>query len=384
MPSTRLLTSSPVAASALLCVLLSLHPIAALAQPGEDRSLSLTMENDAFFGSSDSSYTNGIRVSWDLLRYSRRLAAISRVLTLEALVDRARGSGALAPTRFACAPHEIREGGTRNCMSMGFSIAQTMYTPSDIIVSGLQVNDRPYVGMLFGSIYVNRLRNRAQYSTELQLGVIGPASLSEDTQSLAHWTWSSVSGKPRGWGNQLRNRVQVGLVNTYQYRLFERCRVDSCNGSSTEGRWLDLTPRVEGVLASHMVRGSGGALLRLGYGFPDAVGVTRVPTTMSNATDGQRAGFWFNGFVGFDQRAVLHNTFITGRSPFGSDRWNDVREIGLARAVNELSYGGAVGFARGTVVVQVVQRSREYVPDGGSHRFGSVTLMLHTPKVAGN
>ncbi|MDZ7630255.1 MAG: lipid A deacylase LpxR family protein [Gemmatimonadaceae bacterium] len=380
MRRTRRLMPSRAVPAALL---LSLLPHAAPAQPREDWSISLTMENDAFFGSSDSSYTNGIRVSWDLLRYSRRLTAISRVLTLEALVDKVRGGRALTTARDACAPHEAREGGTRNCMSLGFSIAQTMFTPSDIIDPRLQVDDRPYAGMLFGSVYVNRLRNRAQYATELQLGVIGPASRAEDTQSLAHWTWSSVSGKPRGWDNQLRNRLQVGLVNTYQYRLFERCTAGACNGASSEGRWFDLTPRVEGVLATHMVRGSGGALLRLGYGFPDAVGLTRVPTTMAVEAGAGRPAVWFNGFVSIDQRAVLHNTFITGASPFGADRWNDVRRIGLARSVRELSGGGALGFSRGTIVVQVVQRSREYVPDGGSHRFGSVTLMLHTPKVAG-
>jgi lipid A 3-O-deacylase len=368
--------------AALTASILCLAPLRVAAQPREDRTIALTFENDAFFASSDSSYTNGVRVNWDLLRFSRRFSTLSRVLTLEALADRVRGGRRLANARQACAPHEAREQGTRNCMSLGFSIAQTMYTPSDIITPELQVNDRPYAGMLLGSVYVNRLRIRAQYSTEVQLGVIGPAAKAEDTQSFAHWTWSTVSGKPRGWHNQLGNRVAVGVVNTYMYRLLEQCRVGKCDGASDEGRWFDVTPRVEGVIGTHMVRATGGALLRLGYRMPDAVGLTRIPTTMAAADEAQR-GFWFNGFAAFDQRAVLHNTFITGAYPFASDRWNDVRRIELRHAVHELSYGGAVGFARGTVVVQVVERSKEYAPAGGSHRFGSLTLMLHTPKVAG-
>lgn len=379
------MTAHCVVRAPLIFAVLLAAPSLCTSQASEHRSISVTFENDAFFGSSDSSYTNGIRVTWDLLRHVDWLRKASRVTSFEWLADAVNGARPIRATRRACAPHESREDGARNCMSVGFSLAQTMYTPSDIVDPVLQVNDRPYAGMLYGSLYVNTLRHRAQYSSELQVGATGPASGSEGTQSLAHWTWSTVSAKPRGWGNQLRTKPQVGLVNTYMYRpaFLEYCRTKfGCNGAYGENRILDVTPRAETVLGTHMVRGSGGGMLRIGWRFPDAVGLTRIPTTAARSADDGSGQFWFNGFVGFDGRAVLHNTFITGISPFGNDRWNDARQIALRRGVSELSYGGAAGFARGTVVVQVVERSAEYAPNGGSHRFGSVTLMLHTPKVA--
>ncbi len=352
------------------------------AQPKEDRSVSLTIENDTFFGGTDSSYTNGIRLSWDLLRANRVMSASARVLTLEGAASRFVPGLRQSMPLLACEVHEAREQGTRNCMTMGFSLAQTMFTPSNIVDPAPQYGARPYAGMLFASAYVTRLRVKAQYATEVQLGVVGPASFSEHTQSLAHWTFSSGAAKPRGWDNQLRNRVHVGLVNTYMYRWGEKCLAGKCNGSIDERRVFDFTPRVEGTVGTHMVRGTGGAMLRLGYKFPDAVGLTRIPTTAAANPSRSGPAFWWNAFVSADQRVVAHNTFITGKYPFMDDRWDSVRTIGLKRLVHEVSYGGVVGLRRGTVSVQMINRSSEYAPAGGGHVFGSLTFTLFTPMVA--
>lgn len=368
----------------MVVALVVLTPRVAIAQPSEHRSFSVYFENDFLLGGrSDSSYTNGIRLAWDILRYNEKLGRINRVASLEWLADALNGKSAIRPVRNACLPREGREGGTRRCGSLGLSIAQAMYTPSNIVQTELQVNDRPFAGLLFGSVYLNTLRHRLQSSTELQVGVIGPASGARQAQSFVHWSWSPSSAKPRGWDNQLGNAVQIGLVNTYQYRpaKFEWCRTKfGCNGAYGENRIVDLTPRFEGVLGTHMVRASGGAILRLGYRFPDAVGIARIPTTAARVANATGLDPWINVFAAFDQRAVFHNVFITGSSGYTSDeRWEQASQITLRRNVSELGFGVAAGIARATIVVQAVRRSAEYAPGGGSHRFGSITFMLHTP-----
>ena len=159
------MTTHGVLRAPLMVAVMLAAPSLCASQASEHRSISVTLENDAFFGSSDSSYTNGIRVTWDLLRHVDWLRKASRVTSFEWLADAVNGARPIRATRSACAPHESREDGARNCMSVGFSLAQTMYTPSDIVDPVLQVNDRPYAGMLYGSLYVNTLRHRAQYSS---------------------------------------------------------------------------------------------------------------------------------------------------------------------------------------------------------------------------
>jgi len=359
------------------------HPL--VAQPSQHRSFSFYSENDAYDllgkGSSDSSYTNGVRIAWDILHFSERLGRWQRRLSLDWLADAVNGHDAVPAARKACAPREDRTDG-RLCGSLGFGLTQTMYTPSDIVVPSLQRRDRPYAGLLLGSVYLTTLRRRVHSTTELQVGMLGPWSGSESTQSLAHWTWSPGSAKPRGWHNQLRNAAQIGLVNSYAFRpkYSELCLAKfGCNGGYGEARVFDVTPRVEGVLGTHMIRGSAGGIARLGWRFPDVVGLSRIPVTAARASDGGSFDPWFNFFLSYDRRAVLHNAMITGRSLYRSDRWDDVRQISLTRDVAEIAYGVSAGFARASLVAQVVRRSGEYGPSGGWHRFGTLTLMLHTP-----
>ena len=166
-------------------------------------------------------------------------------------------------------------------------------------------------------MYLNTLRHRLQSSTELQLGVIGPASGAQEAQSFVHWSWSPSSAKPRGWDNQLGNAVQIGLVNTYQYRpaKFEWCRTKfGCNGAYAENRIIDLTPRFEGVLGTHMVRATGGAILRVGYRFPDAVGIAIDRQSFVHAPGS-------GGVVRVDQLS----------SPYWKDRLRGIRRVSAAR-----------------------------------------------------
>lgn len=343
-----------------------------------NRSFTLYAENDAIFGSSDSSYTNGVRLAWEFLAFSERLGRLHRALSLEWALDGLPGVKLEAPTK-PCAPREGQAG--RNCGALAFGIAQTMYTPSNIIDEDLRPGDRPYAGMLFASGILSTLRPHWQSTTELQLGFIGPWSSAQSTQSLAHWTWSSPSGKPRGWDHQLRNAPQVALVNTYMFRpaFLEVCKTKfGCNGSYAEQRILDITPRVETVLGTYMLRASGGGIVRLGYGFPDAVGISRIPTTAARSSpDGLFP--WFDVFASYDGRYVGRNAFISGTyADDGARGWSSQREIAATHGVSEWAFGGSVGFARASLTAQVVNRTREYTPNGGRHRFGSVSFTLFT------
>lgn len=91
----------------------------------------------------------------------------------------------------------------------GWGVAQYMFTPSRIDTDSILYNDRPYAGALFAihslSSYDNN--NKIKLTTELFLGVIGPLSFAEETQTAFHKLIKAQ--KPEGWKNQIPNDIVI-------------------------------------------------------------------------------------------------------------------------------------------------------------------------------
>ena len=372
LPRTR-----PLALAALL---VAAAPAVVRAQSWfeEERSFSLYEENDAF-ASSDSSYTQGLRLTWDFAVWSDRWNPAFRLTSLYALRDRVTGKRTPAVTR-PCRAQTPRS--QRPCGTTSVGIGQTMYTPSNLLIEGPQPNDRPYAGYLFAGVTRSVLFKRSQVSSDVIVGVTGPPSLAQLTQGLAHWTWSSDSPQPQGWDNQLRTMLHVTLLNqSVLPRVVEFClKAKPCDGRYNEGRVADLTPRTELVIGTLMTRVSPGLTLRLGYNFPDVTGLQRIPTTRSWGAEARSLSPWVMGFGTYDHRFVGHNALLSGSVPDGDPGgWRSIGRIGTDHSFGEYAYGVAVGFRYATVVRQWVTRGGEYSPAGGAHRFGAMSLSIHAP-----
>jgi hypothetical protein len=144
------------------------------------------------------------------------------------------------------------------CTMLNVALAQMIYTPDSLASTIRVLNDQPYAGFLYGTLGVTmldspRARNGThwlaftQVSHQLLFGFTGKFSFSENTQSLAHWTFSPASKRPLGWRNQLRTAPQAGVITDIGARpwFFEYCR-DDCDGTIDERRRIDLTPRAHG------------------------------------------------------------------------------------------------------------------------------------------
>lgn len=362
----------------------------ALAQGWFDsyRTFSVYVENDALAkwqdDTTDESFTQGMRFTWQFAKWPEWAASTHNALSL---------LSKLKPSRFERANDECTPQRTRAaagaCGVVSFGLGQTMYAPRDIITSDLQTTDQPFAGWLFATIGLNTRDGKWQSGTEFVVGVIGPASLARDTQSLAHWTWSQGSPKPAGWDHQLKSSVHAGLMQTYAVHAFEFCVKGrtKCSGGSNEGRIVDFSPKAELIATTVMVRASGGALLRAGYRFPDTLG-QRIPATASYASTSGRGSWWFAAFAGYDWRAVGHNAFLSGSyADGGANGWRNVGQIEPRRGINEGSAGFTFGNNGFTVSVQGVSRSLEWDPviagqpqtnSRGRHNFLSVMFGLNS------
>ena len=148
---------------------------------------SLTFENDAFgvIEKSDDGYSNGIAFAWG---YGPR--------DTFADLDIPRWIESISEWTY------LNEGDD-NSYSVNYTLAQGMYTPADLEETELIEDDRPYAGTLLWAAQIHSFDSRIANSLGLTLGVAGPASLAEQSQTVIH----EIIGarKPMGWDNQIEN-----------------------------------------------------------------------------------------------------------------------------------------------------------------------------------
>jgi lipid A 3-O-deacylase len=101
----------------------------------------------------------------------------------------------------------------------GWGLTQLMYTPDDINSSAYQPNDYPWSGGLFATHtrYSYNAERHFDFQTELALGVMGPAALDRETQSLVHHIINYL--QPTGWGHQYNNDLLLNVNFTVEKQL---------------------------------------------------------------------------------------------------------------------------------------------------------------------
>jgi hypothetical protein len=101
----------------------------------------------------------------------------------------------------------------------GWGAMQIMYTPKNIIDPSFQPNDYPWSGALIctHTRYSYDPEKHLDLQTELVLGVIGPAALDRQTQSLIHNIIEYYH--PNGWDHQFANDLLLNVNFTAEKQL---------------------------------------------------------------------------------------------------------------------------------------------------------------------
>lgn len=315
--------------------------------PEQAGFLSLTVENDVFFGGTDRHFTSGIRFDW--VPKKKR-----RVFGLVPLIERVLG----VP----------EEGGPNQKRSrMYFSLGQNIFTPDDITVPEIIPDDRPFAGWLYLSTGVVAKQDGYSERLELTLGVIGPASLAGDFQRTWH-DWFNFR-TPRGWRNQLKNEPGLMIYYERQWRLgLGRARKLSA----------ELLPHV-GISAGNVLTyASTGLSLRYGQNMPDDSGPPRIRPGLPggagfNLTEGAEYGWYI--FASLEGRAVARNVFLDGST------FRKSHSVPKKHFVGDLNLGFAVVLRDGSGFLPPMRisythmwRSREFHGQENIDRLGSLSL----------
>ncbi len=303
------------------------------------------VENDSFTGT-DQHYTNGLKFSW-----------LSPELTQW-------GQSGWRKTCFEMLPFVNRLEGQKD---LGLALGQNIYTPRDIEVPNPDRRDRPYAGWTYLEFdFITKTRSIAD-TFALQVGIVGPHSLAEDTQRLFHQLIGSA--RPRGWDYQLRDEIGVNLIYERRWRMYGRAFSDTLGA--------DFIPHAGASLGNVQTYANTGGTLRFGYHLPSDFGVqlSRAGSFGASPTDdldprvALNRNFSFFVFGAADGRAIARDLFLDGNT------FRRSRSVQKEYLVADVSAGLGLIAGPWQLTYTQARRTREFKTQAEPfNNFGSFTL----------
>jgi hypothetical protein len=101
-------------------------------------------------------------------------------------------------------------GGDGLWLRKGIGLGQVIQTPEDLSQTALIEDDVPYAGVLGIANSWIALNDDRLNAFQVYLGVLGPASLAEQVQTIVH-SDLNMGEDPMGWDNQLENEPLINL-----------------------------------------------------------------------------------------------------------------------------------------------------------------------------
>jgi len=309
--------------------------------PDTHSYVTLQFDND-FFGGSDRHFTNGMRAAY-----------LSPEGAVPALI---RKAGEVVPLFHA----------SQN-MRFSFSIGQNIYTPSDISLSNPPADDRPYAGWLYTGIGLVSDDGTWQDKMELDLGVVGPYSLADETQTRWHRTFGFQ--QPKGWKYQLKN--EPGFALYYEKSRRSLYEIPLSNIIPIKHLGVDLTPHVGLALGNVLTYGAAGLTARFGDDLPADFGPPKIRPNLPGSDYFKPSdSFGWYLFGGLEGRVVARNIFLDGNT-FQSSRSVDKNPV-----VADFQAGAALTFWRARLSYTHIWRTPEFIGQNAFDNFGSVALSM--------
>ena len=321
------------------CAALLLASVCGTAYAAEEESeggtFSILFENDIFYHT-DRDYTNGVQLAW--------------TTSPDQSSDWATRTARMLP--FFSETGEVRTN---------YALGQNIYTPSNLHLSDPLPTDRPYAGFLYLGLGVIDETDQQLDQAQLQLGVVGPDSLAEESQTFVH---RIIHGTlPQGWPFQLRNEPAVVLIDEKTWRALESGKL--------LGFSFDIDPHVGGAVGNVYDYANAGAMARIGFDLPDDYGPVRIEPSLPGSNYFEPTGsFGWYIFAGIDARAIARNIFLDGNT------WQASRHVDKLPFVGDAQLGAAIAFDRFRLTYTHVFRTKEFRTQPHSDQFGAINLSV--------
>jgi hypothetical protein len=145
------------------------------------------------------------------------------------------------------------------------AIVNQIYTPVDLTQSDLIIDDRPYSGWTYLEYGIHKSSSENLRSLYIHVGMVGPASKSEQIQKGIH----DITGSepPMGWDNQLANELGINIRYVHKWRF---------TPPVLGGLESSFIPFVEADLGNIATKATAGISIRFGWNVPKDFGISTV------------------------------------------------------------------------------------------------------------
>ncbi|AGH82061.1 hypothetical protein PCNPT3_10615 [Psychromonas sp. CNPT3] len=306
----------------------------------------VTFDNDVMsrLHASDDGYTNGLLFAW-----------------AKAPVNDFKSIDMPDWIRFISAWTYLDKGAEKD-YSLAYALSQSMYTPQDISQPDLIENDRPYAGTLLWQAKLRSYANNRVDSLALSLGVVGPASLAQQTQDLMH-QWIGAS-KPRGWDHQIKNEPVFRLTAEHVERFYT----------------YKLTPNISFDSSLYSEVGIGnlrsdigtGITLRLGTSLDDNyASINPTSSAMQNSFKTDGAPWQWQAFTSLYASYLFNDITLNGNT-FADSHYVDIIPQRLL-----LSLGVAISYKKWGMIFSVQHANKDFEGQESNNQYGSLSVTYH-------
>jgi lipid A 3-O-deacylase len=247
--------------------------------------------------------------------------------------------------------------------TVGYDVAQGMFTPADKDRSVPDPNDRPYAGILAFGLTLHIEKETSYHGLKFVTGVVGPMSLAKETQDTVH----DLSGndKSQGWDYQLENEPIFNLAYEYRHRF---------PLAGEREQWsLEALPLAGGWLGNMLIQGQAGGLLRFGYNTPNDFGPTLVrgmgfmPPPRRDVQS-KSSDWGFSVYGGSVANLVLRDITLDGNT------FEDSRSVDKKFFVPMAGVGMSVGNRRFQASFSYIFWGKEFEGQEKYSKFGSLSV----------
>ncbi|PKG39682.1 lipid A deacylase LpxR family protein [Psychromonas sp. Urea-02u-13] len=320
--------------------------VSATEQPEINHWSQFTFENDvmALVNASDDGYSNGISYAWGRSQYD----------SFESL-DIPQWIRYISDWTF------INQGDSKT-YAISYGLSQSMYTPTEIEEPALIEDDRPYAGTMLWHAKIRNFADNRANSLGLSLGIAGPASLAEQSQTIIHKAIGATT--PEGWDNQINNELVFRVSGEHIERFYDYKFTDTVGfdaSSYSEAGIGNLRSDVGTGLTFRI-----GNLLDGSYAF-----INPVNSQSANVLSSKGEGFYWQAFASAYASYVFNDISLDGNTFSDSHSIEKVNEQGL------LSLGVFLMYNSWGVAFATQRGNEQFVGQDSTSKYGSVTISYH-------
>ncbi len=242
-----------------------------------------------------------------------------------------------------------------------WQIGHEMFTPAKANTENINEHDRPFAGYLFGAFSINRVyKNKQNFKTTIQLGVIGPNAYAMEMQNFIHNIYGFK--KAEGWKYQIKSALGINFDTDYNIFI-----------TKNKSNHLDLTWVNSAKLGTVYTNISTGLYTRIGFkplqSFANSIAFKTNINNKNNSYYRESEAFIFIKptirYAIYD--ATLQGSFLNK----GSEITNELESLifhiqaGFKFTVNRLNFGYTFNYN--------TNKSKGLKFDNG-HKYGSINI----------